>query len=290
MKQFAETVETPTNLDILCGRGMAHFKHEGNIRFRMIIATHVDKYQRASSRHEKTDVIRTIAHDILKAGGRFLKKPPKSFGASPWWYVMGLKCAYHKVGHSLRDACGDKIQCMTKMRRALKTASKDETSQNDCLLEVLKAGSARSFEVEAESLKISDGTEEMMNICRSPPTSMSPDPEDNQSHGNQNDENLNSSISEGSSAISDTEAGAHHPAAMKEMDCAPDVSLRSLLADAALDLAEPLFGSAQSIAFWSTPQSHDDGVRNDASESEDADFARNMRNLLEDVQYTVDCV
>ena len=127
-------VETPGPLDILCGRGLVHFQHEGNARFRMIIACHVGSYQAAKSKPEKSKKIRSLTEEIRESGCRFLKRSKKTGNK---WTVVGAKEEYEKISHALRDACSNKVRCMKEMHQNFSEAS---TARRDKLLKALKAG------------------------------------------------------------------------------------------------------------------------------------------------------
>lgn len=60
----AVVVANPFNSDILCGRGYASFYHEGNINFRITIASHMTEYLAAQTKGEKTRLVRRIVDDI----------------------------------------------------------------------------------------------------------------------------------------------------------------------------------------------------------------------------------
>ena len=326
MKRLPETVETPTNLDILCGRGIAHFKHEGNVRFRMIISTYIEKYKNAISRQDKTDVIRKVTHDILKVGGRFLKKPPKSFGDSPWWFVMNLHCAYQKVGHALRDASIEKTQCMRLNHVIKKVPMQPSSVQSDLSLAqvsesdsdkgadspkrpdlLLEQVSESDSDNGADSPKRSEDGEhlELNHAIKKVPMQpsygqsdllleqVSESDSDSGVEGPKGCDDVEDvdvcetflgtrassffmclqpdhadssslSLQESQQQPADTTANHQRAPAVKSSDC--DLLLGDDESTAALHLTEPLFGSAQSIAFWLTPQSHDgDDGNNDQS-------------------------
>jgi len=106
---------TPTADDVLCGRGRISFQHEGNRKFRFLIASHLAEYTRARTKKQKIDLVRFIAQTIKERGGRFLKQDRDT----QLWYDAGIQAARKKVGHSLRDASNDKIKCVRAMSKSI---------------------------------------------------------------------------------------------------------------------------------------------------------------------------
>ena len=109
-----ETTDSPRATDILCGRGLAFFYHAGNVSFRVAIASNVAKYIAAQSKNEKTLVVRAVVQGILESGARFLKKHGTKGGL---WIVAGPKTCRQKVGHALRDASTNKVQCVATLHK-----------------------------------------------------------------------------------------------------------------------------------------------------------------------------
>lgn len=60
--------------DILCGRGSGPNDHEGNIRFRSLIAKRESEYRSTSNRLAKTKIAQDVINEVFKKNGRFLKK------------------------------------------------------------------------------------------------------------------------------------------------------------------------------------------------------------------------
>ena len=60
-------VETPAEMDIICGRGKNILTHPGNQRFRNLILARRDEYQRAEKRDTKSRITEEIAN-VLREG------------------------------------------------------------------------------------------------------------------------------------------------------------------------------------------------------------------------------
>lgn len=95
------SIVTPQTNDILCDRGKEAFNHEGNRKFRICIATHLQDYLEATDRPGRAKIIGFVISHLLQNGARFLKRQSK-IGS---WYELGLRDAQGKVAHVLRDAC-----------------------------------------------------------------------------------------------------------------------------------------------------------------------------------------
>ena len=95
-----ERITTPTQMDVLFGRGKPYQTHPGNLRLHSVVKRHKDRYTNAR-RHEKL-AIATEVVNLIKNGGlkpaRFLKL---ASGGS-YWVEQTTKRAIEKVGHALR--------------------------------------------------------------------------------------------------------------------------------------------------------------------------------------------
>ena len=60
--------------DVLFGRGSGPNDHEGNIRFRQLVAERKEEYLATNHRQTKAKIAREIVNTIVNDGGRFLKK------------------------------------------------------------------------------------------------------------------------------------------------------------------------------------------------------------------------
>jgi hypothetical protein len=89
---------TPGELDICCGRGKRNWNHSGNVAFRNLIHTSVDRYLAAPTKTAKSAVVLQVVDTIRESGAYFLKQNETGV-----WYDIGDAHAREKVGHSLRD-------------------------------------------------------------------------------------------------------------------------------------------------------------------------------------------
>ena len=89
---------TPT--DVLFGRGGLANCHEGNKRFRELVAKHRPEYAQ-TIKVKKPDVARLVVAEVKKSSppGRFLKREEKSGR----WYVVNYRSATEKTSQALRE-------------------------------------------------------------------------------------------------------------------------------------------------------------------------------------------
>lgn len=271
MSKSSERVETPTNLDILCGRGRAHFQHEGNVRFRMMIAAHLGSYQNAESRFVKTKIIRALTSGILAASGRFLKRSSKS---EPW-SVMGYEGCLHKVGHALRDACANKVQCVVDTHRLLSQRKPNDESLRQALDVAAGKVSAAQKAVDATASNtstpsLSKDCYKLAPSCGSTKTAQSP-----QHHTDACHQSEESTSSFDSCEYIDGSNVDQHEALFSSREVA-DFQISPM------DMRAPLLECVDPNIFnICDGQSFDAGA--DEEDLEDIEFARMIRRLLEDV-------
>jgi hypothetical protein len=91
---------TPTEHDILCGRGTSTNKHPGNISYRKMIERCKPIYRELLTKDDKRDYSKLVKEHIEQCGGRFLKKC-LILGT---WVKMDDNDARKKVSQSLRES------------------------------------------------------------------------------------------------------------------------------------------------------------------------------------------
>lgn len=100
---------TPTDNDVLAGRGKTWHNHPGNQRFRALIALYIPKYaDDNTTRKQKTQFVQTIVEEMLGEGHRFLKMDSKT----KQWHELDKHKAKCKVGHALRDATAEMLRSL----------------------------------------------------------------------------------------------------------------------------------------------------------------------------------
>jgi len=90
-------IAVPTNLDVLCGRGVATNRHIGNESFRALVKCHKETYV-CSTKAAKMKMSRFIVQTIRAQRGRFLERDDSGL-----WMDIGDKKAIEKTSQALRD-------------------------------------------------------------------------------------------------------------------------------------------------------------------------------------------
>ena len=118
-------VSTPSNNDVLIGKGKFFQYHTGNVRFRYLVEEHRERYENAE-RHDKNPLCQEVVDLIKSRGGRFLKRTETTDSVSfptLWVEVSG------------REARKKTSMCFRSQKRAAKL--KKESDRN-VLCKVLK--------------------------------------------------------------------------------------------------------------------------------------------------------
>ena len=126
-----ETVHVPLENDVLLGRGLDAFNHEGNRRFRELCRTQAEAYGKQPNRRAKTVVAQFVLRTVEQRGGRFLARDKAT------WITVSYKKARDKVGHALRDASMTLKRKQMKKIQSKRSACSIETSQQTSILSLL---------------------------------------------------------------------------------------------------------------------------------------------------------
>jgi len=86
-----EGIETPSELDVLKGRGRGIYNHEGNLKFKAVVQTHLPSYK-SSNKDEKSLLAEKVVTEINEDGGMFLEK-----GSDGLWYETSFEEALNKT-------------------------------------------------------------------------------------------------------------------------------------------------------------------------------------------------
>ncbi|GAX20264.1 hypothetical protein FisN_6Hh215 [Fistulifera solaris] len=121
-------VESPGDLDVLCGKDKNMKNHPGNKAFSSMIDTMVTRYQGASSKQEKMNITREIVLEMKRQyNTRFLKKSMVD-GKEVWSEIPDEK-ARDKVSHAIRFAAANP-------KRSDRSPSPDDTSSKESASEM----------------------------------------------------------------------------------------------------------------------------------------------------------
>lgn len=91
---------SPSSYDCICGRGKQIYNHIGNVRFRLIVSLHMERYVVARSRLDKALVVASVVDSVQAKNGRFIKMDD----TTKTWIELIDHVTREKVGHALRDA------------------------------------------------------------------------------------------------------------------------------------------------------------------------------------------
>ena len=85
---------TPGPVDVICARGKRAFNHTGNRRFRALIEAHLDKYEKATSKIDKSLIVSSIVDSVREASpnGGFVREDGGR------WFEVGDHNAREKIG------------------------------------------------------------------------------------------------------------------------------------------------------------------------------------------------
>lgn len=89
----------PGDDDVLMGRGKRSYNHEGNVRFRALVAERASSYFETQSKKVRRDIAKQIMARIEKNGGKFLRPTSTNDG----WEITPNSIVLTKVKQALRD-------------------------------------------------------------------------------------------------------------------------------------------------------------------------------------------
>ena len=143
---------TPTDKDILCGRGNAFANHPGNKNFSIVVRDNLQRYVDAPKRMEKSMVVASVVAEIVNSGTRFVKQE-KSSGR---WYQMNQDQMHEKTGHAIRDLIkssktpivpsksAETTKTTSKRRRRSSSSSKNSAVSKSSQAKKMRRSSRRS--------------------------------------------------------------------------------------------------------------------------------------------------
>ena len=128
---------TPTSKHTICARGKTYWNHKGNVKYRQLIAAATTKYQFASTKLEKTNIVSDIVTALQHNGhGGLIKKDNSSIAPtsssslltkkknikqnddnSSRWVICNIHFAREKVSQSLRDSLSSQYKSSTKTKK-----------------------------------------------------------------------------------------------------------------------------------------------------------------------------
>lgn len=116
---------SPSEHDVMCGRGIHSLNNSGNRRFRAVVDENLDRYLKARTKKEKSHIVQSIIARIHHDRGRFVRKDD----VTGEWHEIDAHQTKENVGHALRDA---------KQKGNKRRAKKKQEEEATCFAELLK--------------------------------------------------------------------------------------------------------------------------------------------------------
>jgi hypothetical protein len=103
---------------VVCARGKGFWEHEGNKKYRALIAQATSKYEATTNKFEKTLIVSDIVESIREANpsGNFVKRDH----VRGRWVEVDDQFAREKVGQSFRDSLHSKYRSSTQSKKSRK--------------------------------------------------------------------------------------------------------------------------------------------------------------------------
>jgi len=90
----------PKDIDVIISKGTSAVNHQGNKYFKRIVQLNLQKYASFSARKDKTNMIRSILHQIRSNGGNFVKQDSDS----GMWSEVDDIAAREKISQAFRNS------------------------------------------------------------------------------------------------------------------------------------------------------------------------------------------
>lgn len=123
---YLPTDFTPGPNDVVCARGKSFWDHEGNKKYRTMIANATEKYASTTNKLEKTLIVSEIVDAVRKKKGKFVKQERRG---APWVKADEI-FAREKVGQSLRDGLHDRYKSSTKAKKRRRSQATEKLNDD----------------------------------------------------------------------------------------------------------------------------------------------------------------
>lgn len=116
----------PSSISIICGRGKGSYQSDGNVHFRALIKSNLERYKEAPGRLEKSFVVSEVLNMIRESCpvGAFVKYE------NGRWYDLDDSVCREKVGSLFRDNLHETYKSSSKNKRDRKRAPLSTEQQN----------------------------------------------------------------------------------------------------------------------------------------------------------------
>lgn len=110
----------PSKFSVICGRGKGSYQSDGNIHFRALVKSNLERYKEAPGRLEKSFIVSEVLNMIRESCpvGAFVKYEKGR------WYDLDDTVCREKVGSLFRDFLHTEYKSSSKAKHAKKVAKK----------------------------------------------------------------------------------------------------------------------------------------------------------------------
>lgn len=107
-----KSIAAPGPFDVICARGKSAYNHEGNRRFRMIVASAAERYSKVESKLQRSMIVTDIVDTIRSMGNGFVRRSSET---GEWVQCSDVMCR-EKVGQHFRNALGCQYKSSTRSK------------------------------------------------------------------------------------------------------------------------------------------------------------------------------
>lgn len=143
-------VRTPTDQDVLFGRGRPYQSHPGNVNLHRLVTLHKDRYE-SSQRFDKLAIADQIVYEVKSGGGRKLPgKFLRRVEGEDYWEEAPDDVSREKVAHALR---GQIKQARDKQKKKSSAQTPAPTPSNTAYSSAAASLASSHFSSESMSTK-----------------------------------------------------------------------------------------------------------------------------------------
>jgi len=164
------SVDGPSEFDIVCGRDKTSHGHAGNRLFRSTIQAYREAYQSCEMREDKTRITGKIIEQLKSTGARFLKREDEDTDngdgdgdgdeTTTTWVEVDSRTVHEKVSHALRSARDPRAAKKKNVRKKRNSVVLPPTPEEDEMFKRLYAAQQVRYAALLDRYAGGDGSEE----------------------------------------------------------------------------------------------------------------------------------
>jgi hypothetical protein len=138
-------IQHPSATDICCGRGKGRWNSPGNQKFKELVREHLQQYENAPSKAEKSKIVEYVVEAVQNSGGRFVKRDV----TNRKWYEIGASETRSKVAHAIRDhlaTCKRESIRFPSNNKSREARNQAERSRDDNCKQTRKGSECKKFD------------------------------------------------------------------------------------------------------------------------------------------------